>query len=181
MDRKEDAEVLKQLGQGMEHTVISALKQEGNEETIVFVDLSRFKTNVAENYSNINNFLDNIRSLSIYHRMVISVSSGIFVSTSDGTIDQNCVQFVSNFSSIVIEGFSDDEASQYVQKKNSTSSFKDIKYLTGNNPYLLSLIPNTEINEQHTLEQFKSILRGRLLQIVKAALNQHIKGVVKDV
>jgi len=55
MDEKEDVEVLKQLRQDMEHTVISALQQEGN-ETIVFVDLSRCKTNVAESSSKMKDF-----------------------------------------------------------------------------------------------------------------------------
>jgi len=138
-DEKEDAEVL-----------ITALQQEGD-ETIIFVDLSRCKTNVAESSSKMKDFFDNIISLKAYQRMVISVSSGVSVTTSYETIGQNCMQFVSKFSSLVIEGFSEVEASQYVQKKHSTLNFKDIKYLTGNNPYLLSQIPNTEINEQHSI------------------------------
>jgi len=62
MDEKKDVEVLKQLRQDMEHTVISALQQEGN-ETIVFVDLSRCKTNVTESSLKMKDFLDNIISL----------------------------------------------------------------------------------------------------------------------
>jgi len=47
MDEKEDVEVLKQLRQDMEHTVISALQQEGN-ETIVFVDVKLMRLKVLQ-------------------------------------------------------------------------------------------------------------------------------------
>ena len=45
----------------------------------------------------------------------------------------------------------------------------------------MSVISNTQIIKQYTLEDFKCTQEGRLLQIAKDTLNQHIKGVVKDV
>ena len=142
---------------------------------IIFADFSRFNTQQSAGLKSARDLFNNLVFLKACgHRIVVSVSTGVQHSVrNEYGIHLN--KFLGEFNIVNFTiGFTDDEASQFVAKRNCNLMFEQVKYTSGNNPHLLSLLPN---NNDTTVADYKSLVKGNVMHL----LQQHIQGVVKNV
>ena len=117
--------------------------------------------------------MDNVIALVTYSRALISVSSRVNICDIGSTIGESYCKFVNQFSPVYIKGFTDEEASQYIERRELRLSFNDVKHVTGNKPLSLSLVEKVD---QHSLTACEGVPR-----ITVRSLLSHVKGLVKNV
>ena len=119
----------------------------------------------------VHDLLNTLVSLNPYsHRIVLSVASSVQLPGATG--DAFCLyRFLTNFKTVnLTTGFTNDEASQFVAMRKYNLMFEQVKYTSGNNPCLLSLLPNNKT----TVDYYQGIVKANVMQLL-----QHIQGLVK--
>lgn len=106
------------------------------------------------------------------HRIVLSVSSNVQLPGATGDAFY-LYRFLTKFKTVnLTTGFTNDEASQFVAMRKYNLMFEQVKYISGNNPYLLSLLPNNNT----TVAYYQGIVKANVMQLLQ---QQHIQGLVK--
>ena len=172
-DEVKSGNISEAVGYTLMYISLKMEEGKGDREVFVFVDLSKISSNKP---------VDLISALLTFndeYRIILSISSG--AEGSGGMKDTEMItfreiynKFITPFQFVSIKAFTEEEATKFLQKKNSSLKLDQVKHLSGTNPLLLSQIrknPHTSVNS------YKSALKN----FVEMALINELGNVSKEI
>ena len=125
---------------------------------MIFADLS-----LVHSMDKAHLLIDILKQYGFMARILLSLSSGIRHYTNlDHTKVETLHKFLVQFHGInITTGFTDDEASKYIEKRKFQFTLNQVRHISGTNPFLLSLIRDSDTIDtyQSTLDTyFKRVL-----------------------
>ena len=130
---------------------------------MIFADLSKIHSMDTAHF-----LIDILKGFGFTARIVWSLSSVIQHYTNPGDTKADTLRkFLVQFDEIhITTGFTDDEASKYIEKKNLQLMLNQVRHISGTNPLLLSLIRRN----------FKKIKVTYIHSYLKSVLVENLKG-----
>lgn len=144
------------------------------DDLLVFADLS-----FLHNTKDAECLVELLNGVSQFVTMILALSSGAQHFTQDGSTGlaiRNCLSTLLNGCKYVdIECYTEDEAQNYIKKKNTSLQLDDVVHVSGLNPLLLSKLNKDD--EQQSVESYTTELET----IVGEAIVNNLHGLVQKV
>ena len=153
--------------------MLKYLSEEG-EEVLVFVDLSKMSSNKP------TKLISALLTFKHEYRILLAISSGAEVcegmdDTETNTFYENFNEFVGHFHFVPIKAFTEEEATKFLQKRDSPLKLDQVKHLSGTNPLLLSQIRH---HPDISVHSYKTML-GRFVRMTLGNVSKEIQS-LKD-